>query len=186
MSICFRKLFPRFLSLCSVALTTAAFAAQITAEPLPAAAFSALTLRQLTRSSGYIFVGTVTDIQATASAPHKLATVRITFHINQAIRGVRSGRSLTTREWAGLWESGERYRVGQRLLVFLYPRSKLGLTSPVGGWQGRFALDSQGELILGKERLIANPIVRQSWNNNRFRVGIREFRRAIRRAEEEE
>jgi hypothetical protein len=70
--------------------------------------------------------------------------------------------------------------------VFLYPRSKLGLTSPVGGWQGRFALDSQGELILGKERLIANPIVRRSWNGNTFRVGIREFRHAIRRAEEEE
>jgi hypothetical protein len=186
MSICSRKLFVIVLLFCSIAFTTAALAAQMTAEPLPVAAFDALTLRQLTRSSGYIFVGTVTRIQAGASAPNKLATMRITFHVDQAIRGVRSGQSLTTREWAGLWESGGSYRIGQRLLLFLYPPSKLGLTSAVGGWQGRFALDSQGEFILGQERLIANPIVRRSWNGNKFRVGIREFRHAIRRAEEEE
>jgi hypothetical protein len=70
--------------------------------------------------------------------------------------------------------------------VFLYPRSKLGLTSPVGGSQGRFALNSQGEIILGQERAIANPIVRQPWIGNKFYLGIPEFRRAIRRAEEEE
>jgi hypothetical protein len=186
MSICFWKLVAQLLFLCSVAFTTVALAAQTTAEPLPAAAFNALTLRQLTRSSGYIFAGTVTGIQAGASAPHKLATVRITFHVDQSIRGVRSGQSLSTREWAGLWESGERYRVGQRLLLFLYPPSKLGLTSPVGGWQGRFAFDSQGKFILSQERLIANPILRHPWNGNKFRVSLPEFRRAIRRAEEEE
>jgi hypothetical protein len=186
MPICFRKLFALLLLLCSVAFTIATLTAQITAEPLTLAASSALTLRQLTRSSGYIFAGTVTDIQVAASAPHKLATVRITFHIDQAIRGVRSGQSFTTREWAGLWESGERYRVGQRLLLFLYPPSKLGLTSPVGGSQGHFALNSQGEIILGQERAIANPIVRQPWNSKKFRVSFPEFRRAIRQAEEEE
>ncbi len=186
MSICFRKPLAQILLLCTVAFSTAALSAQITAEPLPVATFNALTLRQLTRSSGYIFAGTVTDIQSVASAPNKIATMRITFHVDQAIRGVRSGQSLTTREWVGLWESGGSYRIGQRLLLFLYPPSKLGLTSTVGGWQGRFALDSQGEFILDEERLVANPIVRHSPHGNKFRFGIREFRGAIRRAEEEE
>jgi hypothetical protein len=191
MSICFRKLSAWlrwfFFVACTVAFITGGLASQTSAYQPPASqAFNALTLRQLTRSSGYIFAGTVTAIQPVKTAPNKLGRIRITFRVDQAIRGVRVGQFFTAREWAGLWESGERYRVGQHLLLFLYPASKLGLTSTVGGWQGRFALDSRGEFILGQERTIANPIVRSPWNDNKLRVGIREFRRAIRQAEEEE
>ncbi|HZR56220.1 MAG TPA: hypothetical protein VFA74_05070 [Terriglobales bacterium] len=140
------------------------------------------TLRRVTRNSGYIFAGTVMAIQPAMSSHNKLATVRITFRVDHAVHGVRRGQSLTMREWAGLWESGERYRVGQRLFLFLYPPSKLGLTSPVGGWQGRFTLDSQGEFIVGQEHTIANPILR---NGRELRLGVREFGRAIQQAEEE-
>jgi hypothetical protein len=191
MSICFRKLsvplrllfFVPFIS----AFVACGLAAQTTTDLMPATqAFNVLTLRQLTRSSGYIFAGTVTAIQPVKTAPNRLATIRITFRVDQAIRGVRVGQFFTAREWAGLWGSAERYRAGQRLLLFLYPTSKLGLTSPVGGSQGRFALDSRGEFVLGQERTIANPLARSPWNGNKLRVGIREFRRAIRQAEEEE
>jgi hypothetical protein len=191
MSICFRKLSAPLRLLFFVLFVDASIpcglAAQANADPLPATpAMNALTLRQLTRSSGYIFIGTVTAIQPTKTAPGKLATIRITFRVDQAIRGVRAGHSFTAREWAGMWELGERYRVGQHLLLFLYPTSRLGLTSPVGGWQGRFALDPRGEFILGQERAIASPVLESPWNGNQLRVGIREFRRAIRQAEEEE
>ena len=44
-------------------------------------------------------------------------------------------------------QSGERYRSGEHLLLFFYSPSKLGLTSPVGGSLGRFAVDSAGNVI---------------------------------------
>jgi hypothetical protein len=47
-----------------------------------------------------------------------------------------------------LWTRGERYRVGQRLMLFLYAPSALGLTSPVGGRAGEFALDRDGRIVL--------------------------------------
>jgi hypothetical protein len=41
------------------------------------------------------------------------------------------GQVLTVHEWAGLWSSGKRYCVGERVFLFLYPPGKLGLTSVV-------------------------------------------------------
>ncbi len=145
-------------------------------------------LRQLARSSAYIFAGTVTSIQPVASArADEVATVRLTFHVDQGIRGVRSGQSLTIREWSGLWQSGERYRVGERVLLFLYPPSKLGLTSPVGGPLGRMALDSKGQVLLDREQMAAlagDPAVGVRLRN-KSRVSSRDFAHVIRREEEE-
>jgi len=45
-----------------------------------------------------------------------------------------------------LWSFGLRYRRGERALLFLYPPSRLGLTSWVGGPLGRFAVDSTGSV----------------------------------------
>jgi hypothetical protein len=105
-------------------------------------------LRLLTGSSGYIFAGTVLSVERDAQTESGgVAAVRIAFRVDQAIRGVRKGQVLTIREWAGLWNSGERYRSGEHLLLFFYSPSKLGLTSPVGGSLGRFAVDSAGNVI---------------------------------------
>ena len=106
-------------------------------------------LRQMNRNSGFIFDGTVLSVGRVAeSGSDTVPTVQITFRVERAIRGTRSGQVLTIREWAGLWNSGERYRTGERLLLFLYNPSKLGLTSPVGGPLGRFAVDSGGNVSL--------------------------------------
>ena len=151
------------------------------------------SLRQLTRSSGYIFAGTVTAVgHVSATGPNELATMRITFRVDQAIRGVRTGHTLVIREWAGLWESGERYRTGERVLLFLYRPSKLGLTSPVGGPLGRFAMDSNGRVILDRDildevragALSSDPAIEPGLPG-KARVSSRDFVRAIRRAAEE-
>ena len=60
------------------------------------------SLRELTQTSGYIFAGTVTAVERIASAgPNEVATMRISFRVEQAIRGVRTGQTLVIREWAG-------------------------------------------------------------------------------------
>lgn len=41
---------------------------------------------------------------------------------------------------------------GRKVLLFLYPPSKLGLTCPVGGASGRFAIDPGGRIIILPER----------------------------------
>ena len=112
---------------------------------------------RIVHQSGYIFAGTVQSIVPVSSRANRVATVQISFRVDEAIRGVRTGQTLIVREWAGLWTSGERYRAGEHVLLFLYPPSKLGLTSPVGGAMGRFAVGPKGRVILPPGRVAFLP-----------------------------
>ena len=95
----------------------------------------------LARHSGVIFSGAVVRVEHLSSdTAGTVPTTQITFRVQTAIRGVRPGQVIQIREWEGLWNSGERDRPGERVLLFLYPASRLGLTSPVGGL-GRFRVD---------------------------------------------
>ncbi len=113
--------------------------------PRPAAP-QTLALQQLNQRAGIVFAGTVTHIQPGA---HQ---VRITFRVDQGFRGVAGKRMLTIREWAGLWTFAPRYRVGERLVLFLYPPASTGLTSPVGGPMGRFAIDDRNRIVIPPAR----------------------------------
>ena len=101
-------------------------------------------LHRMVRDAGRIFVGTVTNIQRVQDGPG-VPIARVTFRIDEAIRGVRKGQSVQIDEWGGLWRAGEQYRVGEHVLLFLYPQSKLGLTSPIGGGIGRWSIQSDGK-----------------------------------------
>ena len=79
---------------------------------------------------------------------------------------------------------GQRYRVGERVLLFLYPPSKLGLTSCVGGRMGRFTVDPWGRVLLSAQHLSAfraDPVL-----GGKSRVRFSDFALAVRRASEEE
>ena len=140
----------------------------------------------IARAAGTIFSGTVTSI-ARRPAAHGQAveTVAITFHVENAIRGVTPGEDLTISQWIGLWSGGgQRYRVGERVLLFLYPPSKLGLTSCVAGGMGRFTVDRWGRVLLSAQHLSAfraDPVL-----GGRSRVRFTDFAAAVRRAGEEE
>jgi hypothetical protein len=87
-------------------------------------------LPSLVRKAGYIFSGRVKSVERIAPrTPNSVPVMRITFQVDRGFYGVRSGRELVIHECVGLWQSGENYRPGQRVLLFLYPPSKLGLTS---------------------------------------------------------
>ncbi|MFZ0952703.1 MAG: hypothetical protein WAN17_10590 [Candidatus Sulfotelmatobacter sp.] len=116
--------------------------------------FQKLVFRQLVRSAGIIFAGRVTFIGHAESSFHpNRASTTVTFQVENAIRGASRGENLTIREWAGLWTSGERYRVGERVLLFLYSPSKLGLTSPVAGALGKFTMDSHGQVVMSGQHI---------------------------------
>jgi hypothetical protein len=99
---------------------------------------------------------------ARASSPKTRGSNAITFKVDRSLRGTTAGQSLTIHEWVGLWDRGERYRVGEHVFLFLYPPSRLGLTSPVAAGMGRFAVDSNGNVVLRPEHiqlLGADPIL---------------------------
>ncbi len=116
--------------------------------------------------------------------------MQVSFRVEHAIRGTQAGQRLTIREWAGLWNSGERYRVGDRLMLFLYPPSKLGLTSPVGGPHGRFTVDKNGQVTISNlpiddSQRTADPSEPRAQKGGlKNRVTLREFAQAVRMAQE--
>ncbi len=115
----------------------------ITNSARAASAQSAM-MRQVARKSGFIFSGTVRSVEwRRAPAGVGIDTVRIAFAVHEGVRGTTHGRTFVMQEWAGLWSSSSgRFRPGQRVFLCLYPRSRLGLTSVVGGDLGRYDLDS--------------------------------------------
>jgi len=91
------------------------------------------------------------------------------------MRGRRRGQILRVREWDGLWNFGERYDIGQRVLLFLYPNSKLGLTrSPVGGALERYQIDKSGHVLVHDDSSPRGPRP----------IQLRSFAAAIKRGEE--
>ena len=145
-------------------------------------------LHTLSRSSGYIFSGTVMKVERIAPrGGHAVAVMRITFQVEGGIRGVNRGQKLVIREWAGLWQSGERYRPGERVMLFLYPPSKLGLTSPVGGAMGRFHINPTGRIVVPRPQSRPwSPRPSQTGRSRRTDVlSLRELARALQRERDE-
>jgi hypothetical protein len=110
--------------------------------------------KQLSRRAGLIFGGTVvatpqtvTTQTAATVVPGTVRAVQLRFHVDRAIAGVEPGQILTIREWAGAGAMQRPMRQGQRILIFLYPPSRLGFTSPVGGSMGQVALDPSGKNV---------------------------------------
>jgi hypothetical protein len=142
---------------------------------------------EVTNRAGLIVVGTVLNIEPVRLGhSHEVASVQITIHVEEGIRGVQNGETLSFREWAGLWTAGPRYHLGQRLMLFLYAPSALGLTSPVGDRSGRFAVDRDGRIILSPGQQQAIRISPKPIHLDLRRpIPLREFTRVVRRMREE-
>jgi hypothetical protein len=124
---------------------------------MPALLFSALaagqnlptaqpSLNDLNQSAGIVFSGTVTQIERIDTPDAKPAIVRVKFRVEQAVRGCIAGEAVILDEWAELWVRGDRYRKGQRVLIFLYPPSGTGFSSPIAGDVGTIRIGPDGLL----------------------------------------
>ncbi len=149
--------------------------------PSPIRRPEAIAFHRIVHSAGIIFSGTVTNIEARpASDGQSLQTVAITFRVSDAIRGATPGETLTISQWTGLWSAGQRYRVGERVVLFLYPASRLGLTSSVSGVMGRFEMDAAHRILISEQHRLAfrdDPVLA-----GESRVTFRQFARAVREA----
>ena len=152
-------------------------------------------IAQVTRAAGSIFSGTVISIAPAAkSNVESLESVAITFHVERSLRGVRTGQQLTIVQWMGTWRSGQRYQVGERVLLFLYPASRLGLTSSVAGPLGRFTVDAAGQVVLSQQQyvafqsdLIQSDLVQPHLNaGGKLCISLDDFFRSVQRVDAEE
>jgi hypothetical protein len=150
--------------------------------------------KQLSRRAGIIFAGTVLS-PATQTVTNQTAaldrlvsgatpTVQLSFHVDEAIAGVERGQTLTIHEWSGAWSRQPPMSKGQHFLIFLYPPSRLGLTSPVGGALGQVALEPSGQNVANvfKASLPAAPLGTPLGTRN---IPVVQLERAIRAAREE-
>jgi hypothetical protein len=118
-------------------------------------------------------------------------TIELSFRIDLPIAGVEAGQVLTIHEWTGAWSRQRPMRPGEHFLIFLYPTSRLGLTSPVGGSFGQIPLDARGRHLLEKAALARTSARNgQSQTGSRFRrwvaapdaITVAQLERAIRAA----
>lgn len=194
----------RFFVVALVCLSNSCLSSFVAAQPsdqVVAARVLGPEWKQLSRRAGMIFAGTVLTaapqtvttqtvtiqtlitknlITKTAAndrvAPGTAPSVQLSFRVDEAIAGVERGQVLTIHEWAGARSMQRPMRIGQHILIFLYPPSRLGLTSPVGGALGQVALDQTGKHVAEQARVA--PMANGS-------VSIVQLERAIRSAREE-
>ncbi len=200
----------RFLAVALVCLPNfclSSFAAAQQSDQVVAERVLGPQWKQLSRRAGMIFAGTVLapapptataqtaaiDRVGTGQAP----SIELRFQVDKAIAGVEPGQVLTIHEWAGGWSTHRPMSKGQHILIFLYPPSRLGLTSPVGGSMGQVALDPSGENVSEHGQKPAAPVVLRSESSPRplapvvngsvsnGSVSVVQLERAIRSAREE-
>jgi hypothetical protein len=149
----------------------------------PASPIGPLLLPRMVSASGTIFAGTVTAIsRSPVSTNGAVATVAITFHVNHGMRGAITDQNFTIHQWAGLWNSGQqRYRIGEQVLLFLYPPSKLGLTSCVSGSLGHFQFNNLGRVLLSPEHISA--LRTDPFLGGKPTISIDDFAWAVRRVD---
>jgi hypothetical protein len=120
--------------------------------------------KQMAQRAGIIFIGTLLAddridndhapiaadqfLPASATILPPLPGIHLNFHVERAIAGVEIGQILTIREWAGAPSMHRPMNAGQHVLLLLYPPSRLGFTSPVGGEPGVVLLDAAGKKVI--------------------------------------
>lgn len=102
-----------------------------------------LNLEEITNSADRVFAGTCKKIEEIEKDPlSNLKVVRYTFRVLETIKGV-STDEITFTQWKPTTVEAP-YVIGKKYVMFLYPNSRLGLTSPVGYMQGKFLVEKAG------------------------------------------
>jgi len=107
-----------------------------------------LNLEDLTRRADRVFSGRCIDVRVGVDPDLGREATWITFAVGRAAKGTLPGRltiKLLGDQNAGgpdrdRIEGLPRFRKGEQVVLFLYPDSEVGLTSPVGFGQGKFSL----------------------------------------------
>jgi hypothetical protein len=114
-----------------------------------------LDLATMTERAGTIVSGRITRLRAGSHPQYRnIGVLYVTVKVSEVIKG-QPGETFTFMQFTGrqLDDNGGKglseahplpdmpsYRVGEEAVLFLYPPSSAGFTSPVGGEQGKFRM----------------------------------------------
>lgn len=125
----------------------------ISASHLAASQVRSLNLEQLTQKAGRIVSGRCSDVSFSTDPELGIQVTTVTLDVQETLKGAPQG-VLTFRMAGGgggaVADAGvPTFKSGEVVLLFLYPESRAGLTSPVGFGQGKFLShrDKQGRII---------------------------------------
>lgn len=115
-------------------------------------------VQQIASQAAIVFRGQVVAVeQNSPRAPDEISETRVTFRVDDGVRGVARGQLLTIRQWN---VAPDEYRVGESLILFLHaPSSELGFSSPVGGRLGHMRVDGVTQEVLDSLRTTVVPRV---------------------------
>ncbi|MFH1739106.1 MAG: hypothetical protein ABIH23_08865 [bacterium] len=104
-----------------------------------------MSLPQIVDDAGKIFVGKCTEVKSGQDPESGFIVTWITFEVSQRVKG-DVGETETIKQIGGTHEGitvtsfTPKFRVGEEVLLFVYPESSVGLTSAVGLDQGKFSI----------------------------------------------
>jgi hypothetical protein len=123
--------------------------------PSPAGAIGRrLDLATMAESAGTIVSGRITQLRPGSHPKYpNIGVLYVTMKVNETLKGTPrqqftfmqfTGRAMNsskkTLAVAYTLSDLPSYRVGEEVVLFLYPASSVGFTSPVGGPQGKFQI----------------------------------------------
>lgn len=132
-------------------------------HPTEASTFRRLNLEQIVSRAGRIFRGRCIETQVAIDRDLRQTVTFVTFVPDRTIRGGAASSGKITIELLGDQSAsarpGEsiegipRFTEGEEVVLFLYPPSAHGLTSPVGAGQGKFRIvhDKQGRVVAANQ-----------------------------------
>jgi hypothetical protein len=119
-----------------------------------------LSLQEMVAASGFIFSGKVINLQSARDDATGFIVTYATVAVQDAVRGV-TGDHFIFKQYGGSYQGlnvfvadMSYFSVGEEVVAFLYPISALGLTSPLGVAEGKWAIER--DPATGKKFVAAN------------------------------
>ena len=124
---------------------------------LGAISVDSINLFEMVNAADRIFWGRCLQAESGREPSTGLPVTAYTFEVLRGIKGTQVGESIRFRQLSGGTAGAIRglpeFSRGQEILLFLYPDSRLGLTSPVGLDQGMFRVGKgsrKGRTVLNR------------------------------------
>lgn len=119
-----------------------------------------VNLAEMTSHAGRVVHGRVVEVREGVHPQHQhLAVTWIKVQVVEMLKG-GAAREVTFMQYGNSRNQYvahlPKYSIGEEVVLFLYPESKLGLTSPVGHGQGKFVVRTDtrsGQRVLLNEHL---------------------------------
>lgn len=115
-----------------------------------------MNLEEITKDAEKIFAGECKEVEEIENdSESKLPVVKYTFKVTEPLKGVGENKVVTFKQWKPTVNNAG-YEVGKNYILFLYPESERGLTSPVGFLQGQFEVESKG--FFRRNKVVKNKV----------------------------